>query len=84
MAQLSFSDFEKNLQRKKSRKALFLEALDRFVPWSSFFPPLPRTILKSQPAQVDDLLSRETNPLTVKGRIDTLPSVHRGNCAFSG
>ncbi len=37
MAQLSFSDFEKNLQRKKSRKAEFLEALDRLVPWSSFF-----------------------------------------------
>lgn len=37
MAQLSFSGFEKNLQRKKSRKAEFLEALDRLVPWSSFF-----------------------------------------------
>lgn len=35
MAQLSFSDFEKNLQTKKSRKAEFLEILDRLVPWSS-------------------------------------------------
>jgi len=34
MAQLSFSDFEKNLQRKKSRKAEFLEILDRLVPWT--------------------------------------------------
>ncbi len=31
--QLSFSDFEKNLQTKKSRKAEFLEVLDRLVPW---------------------------------------------------
>lgn len=35
MVQLSFSDFEKNLQRKKSRKAEFLELLDRLVPWAA-------------------------------------------------
>ena len=35
MAQLTFSDFEKDLQRKKSRKAEFLELLDRLVPWAS-------------------------------------------------
>ena len=35
MTQLSFSDFEKNLQTKKSRKAEFLEILDRIVPWTS-------------------------------------------------
>ncbi len=35
MTQLSFSDFEKNLQKKKSRKAEFLEILDRIVPWAS-------------------------------------------------
>ena len=35
MTQLSFSDFEKNLQTKKSRKAEFLEILDRIVPWAS-------------------------------------------------
>lgn len=34
MAQLSFSDFEMNLQTKKSRKAEFLEELDRIVPWA--------------------------------------------------
>ena len=34
MAQLTFSDFEKDLQRKKSRKAEFLELLDRLVPWA--------------------------------------------------
>ncbi len=48
MAQLSFSDFEKNLQRKKSRKAEFLDLLDRLVPWSSlialiepYYPKVP-------------------------------------------
>ena len=35
MAQLSFADFERNIQRKKSRKAEFLELLDKLVPWSS-------------------------------------------------
>lgn len=35
MVQLSFSDFEKNLQTKKSRKAEFLDVLDRLVPWNS-------------------------------------------------
>ena len=35
MTQLSFSDFEKNLQTKKSRKAEFFEILDRIVPWAS-------------------------------------------------
>ena len=44
MAQLSFSDFEKNLQRKKSRKAEFLEALkmsnlvDTFLTRLRFIP----------------------------------------------
>ena len=48
MAQLTFSDFEKDLQRKKSRKAEFLELLDRLVPWASlialiepYYPKVP-------------------------------------------
>ena len=36
MTLLNFSDFEKILQTKKSRKAEFLEILDRILPWSSF------------------------------------------------
>ena len=46
MTQLSFSDFKKTLQTKKSRKAEFLEILDRIVPQASlmalFSPYYPK------------------------------------------
>lgn len=48
MAQLSFFDFENTLTEKKSRKAEFLETLDKLVPWTEllsliapFYPKVP-------------------------------------------
>lgn len=58
MAQLSFFDFENRIATKKTRKAEFLETLNKFVPWqplieriAPYYPKVPVWVRWERTAQ---------------------------------
>ncbi|NRB41672.1 MAG: IS5 family transposase [Pseudomonadales bacterium] len=62
MSQLSFSDAEGQARRKKTRREIFLEEMDQFLPWEALEKPVRKHYSKS-------LRGRKPYPLSAMLRI---------------